>query len=504
MFDRLPPHDTQDNWLELAWTIRLALATSSVADPAPRWDIVFTLATRERLATLAWVRSSQTIRQASPVVADLWRRHAMGAVEEGSAQTTELSRLLQSMEEHGVEPIVLKGHPLAVRLYDDPWVRPVSDVDLFIALPQRSSAHAFLLGQGWRHVKGWAPAEGVYQRSSGARLSNLEVHSRVLDDGLLFHYDLPEPSADVCRVDGRIMRSFGGPPLLVFLAAHLSKHSLVPLLWWVDFHTAWGKANDADRMAASRLADRCRLGGHFGWALAGTELLTRIASGPIAGAQSPLIKLRALHDRHNARRAFALASAPGDRLRVLLAWVWPPSLRGDLRQSVVATARRLLRKGRLVARHSRLQRTVRAGAVVLEVQRPDMLSIIREATANGGAVWVRARGSSMLPAIPCDAEVRLVRVPSGSVRAGDIVLALLPGGQPVIHRIEEVLPGGVRLRGDNVHRSDGVVPHDQVVALAETVRRNGALEPLTPGARGVISTAIKRAHARLARSASRV
>lgn len=503
MFDRLPPGDTDENWLELWWAVCLAMGTAEPDSPAPRWDVVYGLAARERIATLGWLRSDALIRGLAPLqVTERWRGHALAAACEAAIQAAELGALLDQLRSDGVEAVVLKGLPLSVRLYGDASVRPCSDVDLFVSWPARATVHQSLLASGWRHVKGFAPSEGSYQQPTPAHQGNLEIHSQLLDDALLAHHCVPEPDRAFVDVEGVPVLAQRGPLELLFLAVHLAKHHLVPLLWWIDFATAWDRGGPEARAQARSLGAQLRLFRYLDWAEEGAFHLGRVASGPMNCARNELCQLRARHSAHNAVRVAALAHSSRDRVRTILGWVWPPALRGD----PAATARVLA--SRLVAACRRLGRRRGEGptegvAARLEVRRPDLLALVRDVTAHGTAVWVRARGTSMFPAIPPDAEVRLVSLPDRTLRRGDVVFALLPGGQPVIHRVELVGDESVVLRGDNVERSDGIIPLADVVALADAVRSGGAMRTVRPLSNSVGGT-IERLWAKLATRTSTV
>lgn len=47
-----------------------------------------------------------------------------------------VNQVLAALHAHGVEPLLMKGVPLAYTIYPEPWLRPVSDVDLLIPADQ--------------------------------------------------------------------------------------------------------------------------------------------------------------------------------------------------------------------------------------------------------------------------------------------------------------------------------------------------------------------------------
>lgn len=296
--------------------------------------------------------------------------------------------------------------------------------------------------------------------------------------------------------DGDVLAQIG-PLLPVFLAAHLGKHSRGPLLWWQDFNVVWSGLGQPERDAARALARRCGLSRVLEWAVAGGVLLQRAQSPGDAQALDALRALRRLHAPRNAYRLAALADSPLARLQVLAAWVWPRQLRAH----PVAYARHAL--GRIARRLGRLPATASsytaadrvasdAGDQLLGVGRLELIDFVRETVLAGGQLWVRAKGGSMMPAIPRGSEVLLGPLPRRPLRRGEIVMAVLPNGQPVVHRVERVSDDRVHLKGDNLSLRDSPVHPSAAIALATHVRIAGEVEELARRPRHSLRLALGR------------
>ena len=476
---------------------RLATARP-LGDVRPDWERALEVAVRERCAPLAWLRSADAIRRhAPPAVLHRWRSHALCATEHAHGQAAELVALVGALADAGLSPVVLKGLPLSVMLYADVAARPSTDTDLFVPAAERAAAHGLLLASGWRHLHGDAPDEGTYQFDGAARCPYLELHSTVLDENLWAHVRVPTPERRRVTLDAGTVAAQDGRLLPVFLAAHLAKHAAVPLLWWIDFHTLWhGLSTDA-RADAMELATECGLHRCLAWAVDGAATLERAVSAETGdGARDAMQLLRALHDSHNARRVATLAPGALGRLQVLLAWAWPH----HLRRHPVAYARHALRRaGTVVTRTAaRMAGPVAAPEVppdtavrVLPVDDDAWLDVVRAAVGGGGTIWVRARGSSMLPAVPAGACVRLGPLPDRPLRTGEVVLADVRAGAPLLHRIVDVEGDTYRLKGDSRLVPDPLVAHDRLVALADSVRVGDTIRPMPgpprPGMRRVLS-----------------
>src|SRR5262245_60456519 len=101
----------------------------------------------------------------------------------------------------------------------------------------------------------------------------------------------------------------------------------------------------------------------------------------------------------------------------------------------------------------------------------EVAELVQLVLGRGGSMWVRARGASMRPAIPHGAPVHLM--PTREVRPGEIVLALLPSGEPVLHRVTRVRGARITLRGDSLLRADPAISIDAVIGVVDQVRVAG-------------------------------
>ena len=484
--------------------VRLTFGAGTPAAVDERdWPGVLDRAVRERCGALAWLRSALAIRAHAPqAVIGRWRAHALEAGERAAAQADELHAVLATLSNADVEPIVLKGQPLAMMLYGDVSARPVFDIDLFVALRQRRVAHDVLLAAGWRHLDGLPPAEGTYQRIAPARMPHLEMHSSLLDDGLLAHLRSPEPKRTLIPVAGSLVPAHSDDSLPVFLAVHLAKHGRVPLLWWVDLATLWQRLSANERDAARALAAEHRLSRFLAWGERGVALLDTIAHGTEVEACSALAQLDAMHDGRNAYRVAGLVESGTERAFVTLGWLFPPRQRGSLRALARGAAQRAAKMMGAAApvrgsRHN--QSDQGAFARTLELTPADLASTVRQVVSGGGGAWIRVRGTSMLPTIPRVAEVFVTPAPDRGLSVGDIVLVDRGDAGLLMHRVVAVSDSIVHLRGDNRFEGDRPVASVDIVGLATKVRVGGRVSALERRPRRSLRFVVARWHTRLRR-----
>lgn len=488
----------------------VALARLCFGAPAERidalgpfdWGALLARAEHERCVALAWLRGASAIRARAPVdIGAAWRSYALRLGMTARERLVQLADLLAVFEGSGVEATVLKGFPLAQRLYGDPYVRPVADVDLYVPLAQRQAAHDALLLGGFTHRSGEPPHEGVYRRASGGDALFVEVHSAVLDEVLLSHLRLPAPTARLVDVDGVRMYAPDGPLLPVFLAAHLAKHSGVPLLWWIDFATLWAALPEDDRRASHVLAHAHGAARHLRWALQGIGELGRMVETDPAQARAAAATLDALHRRHVALRAIALGGSTADRIASFLAWVWPPQLRrsplryvGHLATRVAQVARTLLGRSHALSAAP----PVRADERALSMGDGELLELARTVVGSGATMWLRARGRSMGPTIP-DGAMVLVAPLDRPLEKGDVVLAAFPTGKAVMHRVHELRGESVLLQGDAMITADRPIERSAIVGRVELVRLYDHTRPPRRSLGHAFRMAVARARRALAR-----
>ena len=465
-----------------AMVLRLATGRGTEAAPGPHadWPLVLEVALRERCASLAWLRSGEVVRRQAPSeVVARWRGHVLRDHGYRERQFTALDASLRALRAVAIEPVVLKGAPLADRLYGDPFARPTGDLDLLVAPGERQRAREALASAGWTHAGGEAPWEEIFTHGDGESRVHLELHESLVDNELA-HLPWPQPQTAVISLGGVTMRAAAGSSLAPYLAAHLARHQLPPLLWLVDFATLWNGFSNRERKDAAAVARRIRAGRYLAWAVSLIEDLDPAADGNRDALARLGFTARGRRDTHAMLRVLRGAETTADAARILVAWIRPPALGGvpaGFAPRIVERARK--RIGRILSREERyLGVTERVPPDselprALELDPAELVALVGDVVGRGGAMWIRARGRSMLPAIPSGAPVRVAPLERGVPRAGDVVLGVLPTGLPALHRVRDLVKDGVRLRGDNTLADDPVLPLDRILARVDLVCVDG-------------------------------
>jgi putative nucleotidyltransferase-like protein len=395
-----------------------------------------------------------------------------------AASSRQAEEALRALREAGISPVVLKGAPLAERLWPRDWMRPPGDLDLLVEGRALGAALAGLVRAGYRPSSG--DASGRFRPT----LAGVELRPRAPGSRIDLHTRLFRSVGSGIPTDEVLRRArparFGDLPIrildpadeILHLAVHAAVHGCVHPKWILDLRfAALLYPGSAWREALAR-AVRARASRPF-WA--GVRLLRRPpAETPretIRRIRPPLLSRAILHRLVVARvpparpfpallRAYALEwlleERPSERSR---------RFRGFLeRQFREALARlRSERRRAAVARtatHRWIEGSLRSG--------------------RSGPLWITLRGGSMAPALRDGDRLLAAPLPSGEApREGAVVIASLPGGL-VAHRIVARTREGVVTRGDACRRDDFPVPAGDILAevIAVDPGGAGAIRPL--------------------------
>ena len=153
------------------------------------------------------------------------------ALKTAFQEEEEIKELLQALTKAGVNPILLKGSDLRHRLYHDPAIRPMVDVDFLLAPGEVERVHPILERLGYRlaHSTDHPPVkfierfgyELLYTPPAGKKLL-LEPHWEIRSSA--GQYRLPfaslEAAAIIIDYDGIAVRVLSPEHLLLHLCLH--------------------------------------------------------------------------------------------------------------------------------------------------------------------------------------------------------------------------------------------------------------------------------------------
>jgi hypothetical protein len=193
------------------------------------------------------VRRNLAALDARPCVPDpVWRAVDQASTQiafDGMLRLRQMVEVLAVLYDARIEPIVLKGPALASLLYDDPIVRPSTDIDLLVRRDEVDRACAVVEGIGGKPspeaVRTFQLVHGydlqVILPAAAGKGGLLELHWDLAPRGL-FAVDLDtwRSRSVEFALDGLVARRFSNEDMLLHLALHMRKHRYVGLRWLCD------------------------------------------------------------------------------------------------------------------------------------------------------------------------------------------------------------------------------------------------------------------------------
>ncbi len=211
----------------------LATARDLSLRPGFDWAKVQALAQREGVAPLLYVLTREAALLPATVLDDL-RAIYFQTARRNLLLFRELAQALGWLAEAGIPVLVLKGVTLAETVYDNPAVRPMSDVDLLIHPEHAAPAVEVLTARGYiapeletRAGETLMFENEVLLYKDGAVRVNLELHWGLFDSPF-YQQTLPLAwfweTARPLNIEGFETRMLGPEALALHLCGHLMLH----------------------------------------------------------------------------------------------------------------------------------------------------------------------------------------------------------------------------------------------------------------------------------------
>ncbi|MDF1590730.1 MAG: nucleotidyltransferase family protein [Desulfobacterales bacterium] len=146
-----------------------------------------------------------------------------------------LKKILSTLNQGGVQVVLLQGMELLHGIYGDFGLRPLSDIDLWVLEKDYTKLVSILRNQGYR-------LDPLYPNTFRKGITVLDIHTHILwADRIRSREWLLTKSQDFIyqktrfiSVDGQQVRSLGRYDQVLYLGLHLLKHNAERLIWLVD------------------------------------------------------------------------------------------------------------------------------------------------------------------------------------------------------------------------------------------------------------------------------
>jgi len=238
-------------WIILASASGNIDKTQNLLQKPVNWDVLLQMALHHRVYSLVYETFNQLNNHGihESTIGYLKRKYEVNAIQ-GLYLTGETVRMVKCLESQGIHAVVLKGPPLALRLYGDVAIRPYQDIDILVPPDELVKAQGILEKEGYceidnpypKHI--FTPGQSmIIKRSLSQKFHvnywhntknvNIELHWRY---GKSIH-ELPFPNeSSINRIE------IAGYPLpvlcdedwLIYLILHGAGHAWFRLRWLVD------------------------------------------------------------------------------------------------------------------------------------------------------------------------------------------------------------------------------------------------------------------------------
>jgi hypothetical protein len=261
-------------WNRLTPEFRLMLSSLSgnlVADqltnPAFNWDLFLRLTVRhgvfplvsEKLGNLPEALVPESIRR------ELHNRCRHNVIH-SMLLAGETGRIVRILEQNKVNPIVLKGTPLARRLYGEIGYRPSGDIDLLVHPEALEKTEKLLLQNGYHPTQSWTvmtPWRSRFRlnRSHHSGFEHNESRIKLELHWRPGHPGLELPLAETAQRQRIELGSFSLPvladePWVMFLVLHGADHGWLCLRWLYDIVKLMQPDSGIDWGRVALLAER--------------------------------------------------------------------------------------------------------------------------------------------------------------------------------------------------------------------------------------------------------
>ena len=240
-FDNIPP----ELWLMLACAGSDNVKVKNLLQQHVNWDFFVQLTIHHRVYPSVYKTLSQLSNSVVPehALSFLRKKYQENTIHSLSL-TGETVRIVKALESYDIRCIVLKGAPLAWRLYGDIAVRPSRDIDILVPFEKLEKAISILKSEGYYDIHSFTSRQSqIYYkniknahhfeyRNSKTNIS-LDLHWKFSDS---FHL-IPKITPSIIKkikVAGNTLPVFSDEEWLLYLMLHGAKHGWFRLRWLVD------------------------------------------------------------------------------------------------------------------------------------------------------------------------------------------------------------------------------------------------------------------------------
>ncbi|EHQ89378.1 nucleotidyltransferase domain-containing protein [Desulfosporosinus youngiae] len=285
-------------------------------DQSLNWDSFLQLAMNHRVLPLVYKKLSNPNSPEVPeyvmkALQQECRNNALRAV----GMAGEMIRVIRIMEENGIRPLILKGAPLALKLYQDIALRPSVDIDIMVKPLDFTKAEKLMDMLGYKRLK---PGSSMIQTQRQKekyynkfqhfsyfhfeRAICVELHWRTYNFGVKGIPTASGLKTQTIDFGGCFVSTMADEEWLMYLMVHGCNHMWSRLRWLIDIKKFMQMTIDWDRLMLLADSNELKVIVHLTLILV-NELLAVPIPGPLS------------QDVAKDRKAWKLAQIVIDELR---------------------------------------------------------------------------------------------------------------------------------------------------------------------------------------------
>ena len=259
-------------------------------------------------------------------ILDRRRRAVVGRLALDSAALEAIA----SLREAGIRAILLKGPAIASWLYDEPWERVYTDVDLLVSPDNHARAETVLERLGYRAAWRLDPANPVHASTwmrEAPRQAAVDLHWRIplASDGAAC-WSVLSSETEPLLIGNTAVEALSPDARSMWTAVHAVQHGIRQGKSMQDLERALDRVDAETWIRAAELSRRLGVEELFGLGLrlvpAGAELADRLSLGRTASLEAHLRSLSPADTSIGFMHLLEQDSLRA-RLRLLGAELWP-------------------------------------------------------------------------------------------------------------------------------------------------------------------------------------
>ena len=172
-------------------------------------------------------------------------------------QKEEFDTVIHALKDYNIDFIVLKGWALSYSVYNEPFHRPKTDIDILISQSKKNDVKNVLSSLGFENPRGWEPESIIDQFSMRKTIANgvdanIDIHLELTNDKALQPLFLWTEIKGNSNLNNKLnCLTINKPYALLHAIIHLLHHNcngdFLKLIWFYDIYLIVKSLTDSEK-----------------------------------------------------------------------------------------------------------------------------------------------------------------------------------------------------------------------------------------------------------------